>query len=60
LFLPLLYNIHIFQMPYGWDDVRVVIQRPDSPPDSPDPNGPCSNHRPEDDYPGASLSSGTI
>ncbi|KAF6030638.1 LanB1 [Bugula neritina] len=42
------------QMPYGWDDVRVVIQRPDSP----DPNGPCSNHRPEDDYPGASLSSG--
>lgn len=40
------------QMPEGWDDVRVVITRPPL-----DPDGPCSNVRPEDDNPGATLSS---
>ena len=40
------------QMPNGWDDVRVTIGRPNSP----DPDGPCGNTRPEDDYPGATLS----
>ena len=38
-------------MPEGWDDVRVVITRLPL-----DPDGPCSNVRPEDDNPGATLS----
>lgn len=40
-------------MPDGWDDVRVIITRPGAP----DPDGPCGNLRPEDDNPGAPLSS---
>lgn len=44
------------QMPSSWNDVRVVINHEDLP----DPNGPCGNRMPQDDYLAAYLAADSL
>lgn len=50
-------HIYILQMGGGWNDVKVIVKRPDG--DRVDPDGPCANSAPEDDIKTVSLPSGT-
>lgn len=54
--LSLISNVVSLQLPNGWEDVRVTVER-----DGPiDPDGPCANTRPEDDMKHVTLTAGWL